>query len=60
MLDKHHKTATVIIGGIGAIVALITLYIAYDNHRDKKIQNDLVDLDKQIKELQLLKLKKEV
>lgn len=43
-----------------ACVGLISLYIAYDNSRDRKIKKDIEELDRQIKELQLLKLKKTV
>jgi len=58
MTHKHHKhiqTITIVVGGI---VAILTCYIAWDTHRDNKLKNELVELDKQIKELQLLKLKK--
>ena len=40
-----------------ACVGVISLYIAYDNKRDNKLKKEIEELDRQIKELQLVKLK---
>jgi len=60
MKETHHKSIQTISMITIACVGLISLYIAYDNSRDRKIKKDIEELDRQIKELQLLKLKKTV
>ena len=57
MKENHHKSIQTVAMITIACVGVISLYIAYDNKRDNKLKKEIEELDRQIKELQLVKLK---
>lgn len=53
----QNKRISTIIGIVSALGALTALLIYFEGKRHRKLSEDVTQLDKEIKQLQLLKLK---
>ena len=54
---RQNKTIEWIIGGLAALGGLTAFIVYLENRRHKKLELDILNLDKEIKSLQLYKLK---
>lgn len=56
---QNHKIQLMFMG-LTALSGIVAFFVYFDNKRDAKIKQEILELDKNIKELQLYKLQKTV